>query len=78
MGIGELRTMDNRHGDVKIMWDSDKSEEVASAREQFDRLRGKGYLAYKTDKKGEKGEVIREFDPDAERIIMAPQMRGGV
>lgn len=64
-------------GDTKIIWDSDKPEEVAAARETFDKLKAKGYLAYSVDKKGEKGEVIRKFDPDAEKIILAPQTIGG-
>lgn len=64
-------------GDTKIIWDPEKTEEVAHARETFDKLRKKGYAAYSVNKKGDKGEVIREFDPDAEKMILAPQMVGG-
>lgn len=64
-------------GDTKIIWDPEKAEEVAHARETFDKLRKKGYAAYSVNKKGDKGEVIREFDPDAEKMILAPQMVGG-
>lgn len=74
---GELRIMDAKHGDLKIMWDADKDDEVASARKQFDDMRKKGYLAFKVDRRGDKGEQITAFDADAEKIIMAPQMRGG-
>ena len=73
---GELRILD-RTGDTKIIWDSAQDDEVAAARKMFTDLRKKGYLAYTVGKKGEKGEVITTFDPDAERIIMAPAMVGG-
>lgn len=65
-------------GDVKTMWNADVSTEVEAARAQFDGLRRQGYLAFRvTGKDGTKGEQMREFDPDAERIIFAPPMQGG-
>jgi ribosomal protein L19E len=67
----------NHTGDTKILWDSDDRDEVAAARQQFDTLIGKGFIAFRTDKKGDKGEQIREFDPKAERIIMCKQLKGG-
>ena len=73
----EMCIMD-RTGDLKVIWDPDKEDEVEAARKQFNDLRKKGYAAYKVEgKKGDKGEVIREFDPDAGRIILAPAMQGG-
>ena len=73
---GEMCVMD-RTGDTKIIWDRTKPDEVESAREQFDKLRKKGYAAYKVESGGGKGEVIREFDAHAEKIILAPPMVGG-
>lgn len=73
---GEMAIMD-RTGDLKIMWDSERPEEVAAARKQFDELTGKGYAAFAVDRKGEKGELIRRFDPEVEKIILAPQLKGG-
>jgi hypothetical protein len=67
----------NRTGDTKLIWDPDKAAEVDAARAMFDSLKKKNYLAYRVDRKGEKGEVIKEFDPNAEKIILAPQMVGG-
>lgn len=74
--MGELSVLD-RTGDTKIMWDSAQDAEVDAARATFDDLKKKGYLAYSVNKKGDKGEVMKKFDPDAERIIMAPAMVGG-
>ena len=72
----ELVVLD-KTGDTKLMWSKGSDDEVEAARETFTRLRKKGYLAYKVKKDGEKGEQIHEFDEDAERIILAPPMRGG-
>ena len=74
--MGELRLMDRR-GDTRVMWDPYRKDEVDAARKQFDELKKKGYLAYSVKKKGEPGEQIREFDPQAGKIIMAPPMQGG-
>ncbi len=74
---GEMAVMDAAAGDVKVTWDSGRPAEVASARAQFDALKDKGYLAYKVDRTGDRGEILKSFDPSAERIIMAPRMVGG-
>jgi hypothetical protein len=73
---GELSVLD-KTGDTKIIWDSARRDEVDAARRAFDDLKAKGYLAYSVTKKGDKDEVIKKFDPDAERIIMAPPLVGG-
>lgn len=72
----ELVILD-RTGDTKLIWSKENEDEVDAARETFKRLRKKGYLAYKVKRDGEKGEQIHEFDADAERIILAPAMKGG-
>lgn len=65
-------------GDTKLIWDASSDDEVDNARRTFDDLKGKGFIAYSVKgKRGEKGEVLQAFDPDAERIIMAPPMQGG-
>ena len=75
--MGELAVM-GRQGDTKIIWDKHRPEEVENARRTFDEIRKKGYLAYAVrGREGEKGSQIHEFDPEAERLIMAPPMRGG-
>lgn len=75
--VGELRVLDHT-GDTKVIWDTEQDAEVEVARKTFNDLKKKGYMAYRVEgKKGEKGEVIREFDPNAGMLIMSPQMRGG-
>lgn len=74
---GEMAVLDHT-GDTKVIWDAERPDEVAVARDTFNNLKKKGYLAYTVEgKDGAKGKVISEFDPTAERLIMAPPMRGG-
>ena len=74
--MGELREL-GPQGDTKLMWDADEEAEVKSAKHTFDDLKKKGYFAYKVKKSGKQGKVITEFDPDAEKIILALPMQGG-
>jgi len=68
----------NHEGDTKIIWDRRNADEVENARRTFNDLKAKGYAAYSVEgKEGEKGEVVRKFDPSAERLILAPAMVGG-
>lgn len=74
--IGEMRVM-GRKGDTNIIWDPDNADEVAQARKTFDELRGKRFVAFRVGRGGKKGEQITEFDPGAEKMILAPPMAGG-
>lgn len=73
---GQLCVLDHT-GDTKIIWDRHNEDEVAAARRTFDDLKKKGFLSYSVSKDGSRGEVIREFDPDAEKIILSAPMQGG-
>jgi len=64
-------------GDTRIMWDPRNKDEVAAAKAAFDAAKEKGMLAYSVEEGGDKGEVIREFDKHAGKIIMARQTQGG-
>jgi hypothetical protein len=73
----ELIVLDSG-GDTKLMWDAAKPEEVEAARGLFDSLKAKRYLAFSVQgKEGSRGELVREFDPGLERVILAPAMAGG-
>lgn len=65
-------------GDTRHMWDPDNADEVRAARSTFDMLKAKGHTAYTVNEDdGEKGRVIREFDPKAGKMIMVPKVVGG-
>jgi len=64
-------------GDQRIIWDPDNADDVAHAKETFDSWIKKGRRAFSVNKKGEKDQQIREFDPRAEKVILAPALVGG-
>ena len=66
-------------GYVEVSWAAGNAAEIAIAREMFSKLRGKGYLAYRTTGSGSRKQrdQIREFDPAAGRIVMVPPLAGG-
>lgn len=64
-------------GDTKVHWDKHKPAEVAAARASFDALIAKGYRAYRLSSDGTQGELISDFDPNHERVLLSPQMAGG-
>lgn len=74
--MGELRELGTQ-GDTRITWDPENEVEVKEVRKTFKRLKDKGYLAYSVKEDGERKEVVHEFDPSAEKIILAPPMQGG-
>lgn len=65
-----------RHGDVRISWNSRNEQEIAAAREVFDKRIKEGWSAFK-DIFGKKGEKIKEFDPRADNITLVPPISGG-
>jgi hypothetical protein len=68
----------DKTGHERLQWDKDNPEQVEAARKRFNELKAKRGLMYRVDKKGEQGEVIHDFDPNAERIwIDASRVVGG-
>lgn len=75
--MGTMAVLDGE-GDTKIIWNPQNPDEVTAAKRTFDDLRKKGYIAYAVEgPSGDKGEVVREFDPAQEKLILAPAMQGG-
>ena len=65
-------------GDSKIMWSKDNQDEIDVARRTFNDMKAKGYGCFKVvGKKGEAGEQVDSFDPNAERYIFTKPMAGG-
>lgn len=67
-------------GDTTIRWNANDPEEVALAKRAYDAYKKKhpGALTYRTDRNEKKeASVIKEFDPNAEVIVMVEQMVGG-
>ena len=75
--MGEMRIMDAVKGDLKVVWDKNKPDEIKAAQDQFKSLTKKGYIAFKVKKGGDAGKQIRKFDEKAEKIILSPALQGG-
>lgn len=75
-GKGIMAILD-ASGDTKVIWDKDNEDEVETAKDTFDRLTKKGFVAFSVKKNGDADKKIKEFDPDLEKIILIPQMAGG-
>lgn len=75
--FGELNILDAT-GHSKKTWDSHNPIEVEDARKSFNELRAKGFCAYTVNKDGKEGQIITEFDPNSEAVIlMSPAPRAG-
>ena len=57
-----VMAMMNSSGDLKTIWSADKPDEVAITRRAFEDAKKKGYMAYRVNRKGDKGEVLLEAD----------------
>lgn len=73
----ELRIM-GRSGDEKIFWDTSDAASLANAKEKFDGAMKRNCLAFRLNPDGTHGDRITVFDPAAERVIIIPQMAGGL
>jgi hypothetical protein len=68
----------DRTGDTTLKWDPKIETEVEVAKEKFDSLvLHKGYAAYELKENDKPGEMLREFNPKAERIFLTPRAVGG-
>lgn len=78
-GRNVMSYMTPEDGDVKVSWAPGNADETETARATFDRMLGKGYLAYRTSGRGSRAQrdQIREFDPQAGEITMVPPLAGG-
>jgi len=73
--MSELRIM-GFGGDTKMSWDRRNDLEVSAARETFEKRIKEGWSAFR-EKFGSKGDKIKFFDVEAERIILVPPISGG-
>ena len=56
-------------GDRRVPWDPGDPSQIAEAHGKFNELVKQGYRAYRVGRKGQAGERITEFDPEAGEIL---------
>ena len=66
----------NESGDTVHDWDSEDPISLDIVRGVFSEKLSQGHLAYRMEGRGS-GVVVKEFDPSAEEIVLAPPMVGG-
>jgi hypothetical protein len=78
LNLLEIRVL-NGSGDLRKIWNAANADEVEDARRSFEHLvKGKKYLAFRVNPEdNSKGDQIREFDPDAGKMILVPPVAGG-
>ena len=67
----------SQSGDDRIVWDNEDGREAKEAKKKFMELLEKGYKAYSVDVSGNKNKRIKEFDVEAEEILMIPATAKG-
>ncbi len=82
-----MHTMDvlDSSGHTTITWNPEDQASVAEARAQFDHYIRQGFQAFAMEVVHEDGVVVEDktdrrvtqFDPQAGRVMMVPQLRGG-
>jgi len=73
--IGTLKVMD-RTGHTTVEWSTDLRDTVDAANRRFNELLENGYTAYVMEDRTT-GRQIREFDENAETVLLVPRMVGG-
>jgi len=67
----------NHFGDTRYEFDAADMQAVAQAQERFRELTGSGFRAAALSQDGGPGRLIRSFDPQVERTLFIPQLKGG-
>jgi len=60
-------------GDDRLTWDKDNGREAKEAKIKFYDLLKQGYMAFSVDNQSRRNRRIKEFDVDAEEILMVPK-----
>lgn len=75
--MGKFTILD-KTGDSEVKWNPGDATSAKEAAIRFKEMTDqKGYLAFKADKDGNGTAPLKQFDPEAEEILMLPRMVGG-
>jgi len=61
------------NGDDRITWDKDNGAQAKEAKRKFYDLLKQGFTAFSVDNQSRRNRKIKEFDVDAEEILMVPK-----
>lgn len=64
-------------GHTEITWNPEDADEVRMAREMFESMRERGHSIFRINPNGNRGARVTTFDPEAEKLLVVPQLVGG-
>lgn len=67
----------DRSGDTRHEFDPADVTAVTDAEQRFSELTGRGFRAVALGKDGNRGKLLRQFDPTVEQTLFIPQLQGG-
>lgn len=67
----------DRSGDTRHEFDPADVTAVTDAEQRFRELTGRGFRAVALGKDGNRGKLLRQFDPTVEQTLFIPQLQGG-
>jgi hypothetical protein len=67
----------DRSGDTRHQFDRNDPASVEMARDRFRELTNAGFRAVALERNGEQGRLLSGFDPQVERMLFIPQLKGG-
>jgi hypothetical protein len=76
-GTKHVQIVMDHLGDTRHEFDAADEHAVALAQERFRELTGSGFRAAALSGDGSPGRLIRAFDPQVERTLFIPQLKGG-
>lgn len=76
-GTKRVQIVMNHLGDTRHEFDPADAQAVAMAEERFRELTGSGFRAAALSDDGSPGKLIKSFDPEVERTLFIPHLKGG-
>jgi hypothetical protein len=67
----------NGRGHTSHVWKKSDEKQVEEARQLFTTLTAAGYRAFHMKKSGKQGDLMKDFDPEAKRMLFMPPFAGG-
>ncbi len=72
-----LQIVMDRNGDTRHEFDAQDPVALAEAERRFEQLLKRGYRAVALDGEGDRGQLIRTFDPKRQKTLFIPQLVSG-
>lgn len=72
-----MSIMSATEGDAKVRWSPEDARAVSAAEQEFTRMTGGGFTAFKIIDADRNTQRMDKFDPTATEIVLIPKLFGG-